>query len=162
MTWAYKIDKKSILRQLALATICAFSLLSSGCFLSAGIEVTPGYRTGAFSEADIRAIKEVCAQVAKEFGMVPTPVSQVETEEAKFRSVLKDSRIIARYDFPGGGYAMGASSAPQTERFPPGVSIGVGRCRQHIEIERRIEELLNQRLGPGRAKLKQEVYANFS
>jgi hypothetical protein len=57
---------------------------------------------------------------------------------------------------------MGAASSPQTEKFSPPITIGVGVCRQHIQIERRVEELLNQRLGPGRAKLKQELYANFS
>jgi Uma2 family endonuclease len=160
--WVCTTNMKSTLRRLACAAICAFTLLSSGCFISEGVYVTPGNRTAAISETDIRIIKEVSAQVAKEFGMLPTPASEVEAQEAQFRSVLKGGRIIASYDFPGGEFAMGASSASQVQRFSPLVVIAVGRSHQHERILRRVEELLNQRLGPGRTKLKWEVYANFA
>ena len=161
--WVCIINMKSTLRQLARAGVGAFVLVGSGCFVSEGVYVT--YRNRAdtsISESDIRVIKEVSAQVAEEFGMLPTPASKVETQETQFRSVLKGGRIIASYDFPGGEFAMGASSAPLVQKFPARVIIAVGRSRQHEKILRRLEELLNQRLGPGRSKLKWETYASFA
>jgi hypothetical protein len=155
-------DTKGVFRLLTWGAICAFTILASGCFVSEAIYVTPDKQTAAISETDIRVVKEVCDQVAKEFGMLPTPAAEIEAQEARFSSVLKGGRIIASYEFPGGDYAMGAASAPKTEKTSPPITIGVGVSRQHIQIERRLEELLNERLGPGRAKLKTEVYANFA
>lgn len=153
----------STLRHLSRTGICAFVLASSGCFVSVGVYVAPHNRAdAAISESDIRVLREVCDQVAQEFGMVPTPASKVEAEETHFRSVLKGGRIIASYECPGGECAMGASSSPLSQKFPPQVVIGVGTSHQHETILRRLEELLNQRLGSGRSKLKWQAYASFA
>ena len=153
---------KNIPRQLAITAICAFAILGSGCFLSEGVYVTPANRRAAISEGDIRTIKAVLDQVAKEYGMLPTPASEVEAQEAQFSSVVRGGRIIASYDLPGGEHAMGASSAPQVDKHAPQVVVGVGMTHHNEEILRRIEDLLNKRLGPGRAKYRWDWYLNFA
>ena len=154
---------KSTFRQLARAAICASVVISSGCFVSEGVYVTSRDSAAtSISETDIQVVKEVCAQVAKEFGMLPTPASEVETQEAHFRSVLPGGRIIASYDLPGNKVVLGATSAPQVQKFQAQLVIAVGKSHHEQQIYRRIVELLNQRLGPGRAKLKWQVYANFA
>ena len=149
------------LRQSIESALLVALLLLSGCVPYEGVFVEASRPGVAISQSEASVAKEVSDQVASELNLERASEGELAAYNAYIRQFGTKTETLAMYYFPGNGHQLAilVSKRPGSPLDPGALVVQPASLRVKERTLRRIAELFNRSVGPGRAKF--EVRSNL-